>query len=54
MLTIEQLDAAAKEVADQLGANSPEFMERHNEIMGLIEKAREGLGEKNKGHAAAV
>lgn len=54
MITKKELDADAKEVADQLGVNSPEFMEKHNEIMSDIEKAREGLGEKNKGHAAAV
>ena len=43
MITKKELDADAKEVADQLGVNSPEFMEKHNEIMSDIEKAREGL-----------
>lgn len=29
-------------------------LQRHNEIMDLIAKAREGLGEKNKGYAKTV
>lgn len=43
MLTKEQLDAAVEEIADQLGVNGPEFLQRHREIMSDIEKAREGL-----------
>ena len=48
MLTIEQLDIAAKEIAEQLRVNGPEFMKRHEELMEDIEKAGEGLSEKNK------
>ena len=54
MLTRKELDAAAEKIAEQLKVNDPEFLKRHEEIMNLIAKAREGLGEKNKGYAKTV
>lgn len=54
MMTKKELDAAVEEVAEKLGVNGPEFLQRHREIMNDIERAREGLGEKNTGHAKAV
>lgn len=48
MLSKEELDqiAAADEV--RLGVNSREFIQRHNEIMELIDRAR-GKGEEEDG-----
>ena len=53
-MTNKEIIALVEAEEKRLGVNSPEFLQRHNEIMGLIAKAREGLGEKNKGYAKAV
>lgn len=47
MLSKEELDqiAAADEV--RLGVNSREFIQRHNEIMELIDRAQEKGGKAN-------
>lgn len=40
MLSREQLAAMTAEEEKRLGVGSKEFMQRHNEIMELIDKAR--------------
>lgn len=40
MLSQETMAALMTAEEKRLGVNSPEFMERHNEIMNLIEQAR--------------
>ncbi len=39
MLTREDMEALTAVEEKRLGVNSPEFMERHNEIMGLIDQS---------------
>ncbi len=40
MLTREDMAALTAAEEKRLGVNSPEFRERHNEIMGLIDQSR--------------
>ena len=40
MLSPEDMAALIAAEEKRLGVNSPEFMERHNEIMSLIEQAQ--------------
>lgn len=44
LMTKEELDAMMAAEEKRLGVGSKEFMERHNEIMELIEKARQKGG----------
>lgn len=43
-MTKEEFNAMIAEEEKRLGVGSKEFMERHNEIMELIEKARQKGG----------
>lgn len=47
MLSMEELDQIAAADEARLGVNSREFIQRHNEIMELINKAQEKGGEVN-------
>lgn len=44
MLSKEELDQIAAADEARLGVNSREFIQRHNEIMELIDKAQEKGG----------
>lgn len=48
MLTKEDMDAMENKVVEELGVGSPEFMERHNDIMNHIDRVGEGLHEKKE------
>lgn len=50
MLSQEELDAMVAAEEKQLGVGSKEFMQRHNEIMELIDKTR-GKGAAADGKA---
>lgn len=47
ILSQEDLAVMMAEEEKRLGVNSPEFIERHNEIMGLIEQAKNGSSSRN-------
>lgn len=48
MLSREELDQIAAADEARLGVGSKEFMQRHNEIMELIDRAR-GKGDEEDG-----
>ncbi len=48
MLSREELDRIAAADEARLGVGSKEFMQRHNEIMELIDRAR-GKGDEEDG-----
>ncbi len=48
MLSQEELDAMVEAEEKRLGVGNKEFMQRHNEIMELIDRAR-GKGEEEDG-----
>lgn len=50
MLSQEELDAMAAAEGQRLGVGSKEFLQRHNEIMELIDRAR-GKGAAADGKA---
>ncbi len=50
MLSQEELDAMVAEEEKRLGVGSKEFLQRHNEIMELIDRAR-GKGAAADGKA---
>ena len=50
MLSKEELDAMVAEEEKRLGVGSKEFLQRHNEIMELIDRAR-GKGAAADGKA---
>ena len=47
-MTNKEIIALVEAEEKRLGVNSPEFLQRHNEIMDLMAKAREGLGESTR------
>ena len=47
-MTSKEIIALVEAEEKRLGVNSPEFLQRHNEIMDLMAKAREGLGESKR------
>ena len=49
-MTEEELDAMVEAEEKRLGVGSKEFIQRHNEIMGLIDRAR-GKGAAADGKA---
>lgn len=44
MLSQEELDAMVEAEEKRLGVGSKEFMQRHNEIMRMIDEARQNGG----------
>lgn len=48
ILSQEDLAVMMAEEENRLGVNSPEFIERHNEIMGLIEQAKNRNSGRNR------
>ncbi len=47
MLSREELDRIAAADEARLGVGSKEFIQRHNEIMGIIDRAQEKGGKAN-------